>query len=74
MICDEGIGARKNMNHDSEKNVRFDQHRLCCGHLLEAEVVDGEVLLKCLRCGSWWGRDLSGALAPRPRPTPPSAE
>lgn len=62
------FGTRKAMNHDSEDKDRFDQNRLCCGHLLEVEVVDGEVMLRCISCKTRWGRDASGALVPRSRP------
>lgn len=54
------------MDSESNKKGRYDQNRLCCGHLLEAVVVDGEVLLKCLACSRLWGRSVSGAIEPRP--------
>jgi|GEM_PF-1974062 len=33
-----------------------DQYRLCCGFLLEADLVDGRIVLRCLRCGRRWER------------------
>lgn len=39
-----------------------DQYRLCCGGLLEADVVDGRVVLRCLKCGTLWFRQADGTL------------
>ena len=57
----------------------FDQYRLCCGGLLEGEMVDGQVVLRCLSCGLAWHRQTDGALSPNPekrgeRPPSSSAE
>ena len=45
-----------------------DQHRLCCGGLLEAETGSGPVVLRCLTCGGRWERGPDGLMttaAPR---------
>ena len=43
-----------------------DQYRLCCGSLLEAELVNGRIVLRCLACGIVWQRCPDGALSPVP--------
>lgn len=59
------------MTHDTTGSPKFDQDRLCCGHLLEAEVVEGEVLLRCLACSTLWARSALGVMEPRPPTAPP---
>lgn len=44
------------------ENPQPDQYRLCCGGLLEAELVNGRVLLNCLTCGTIWQRQNDGIL------------
>jgi len=44
----------------------FDQYRLCCGSLCEAELVGGQVILNCLVCGTRWAEKSDGTLAPLP--------
>ncbi len=39
-----------------------DQYRLCCGGLLEAEIGNGPVVLRCLTCGQRWERGPDGTL------------
>lgn len=51
-----------------------DQYQLCCGSLLDAEWKDGQVTLRCIRCGQGWER-LDDGLLSRTKPasitTPP---
>ncbi len=49
-----------------------DQDRLCCGSLLEAERVDGRIMLRCLSCGLLWSRMEDGKLGIHKGPPSPS--
>ncbi len=57
---------------DSVMGKEVDQDRLCCGSLLEAELVDGRILLRCLSCGTMWSRQVDGIFieeGPSPQPS-----
>ncbi|RME41953.1 MAG: hypothetical protein D6788_00080 [Planctomycetota bacterium] len=47
---------------------KIDPYRLCCGSLLEGELHNGKVMLRCLRCGQYWTRGEGEDLVPVPRP------
>jgi len=33
---------------------------ICCGGLYDADLVDGKVILRCVRCGELWQRQTDG--------------
>ncbi len=37
-----------------------EQSLLCCGFLMEAEAVRGRLALRCLKCGTLWGKRKDG--------------
>lgn len=33
---------------------------ICCGGLYDADLVGGEIILRCVRCGEFWQRQADG--------------
>lgn len=33
---------------------------ICCGGLYDADLVDGKIILRCIRCGAFWQRQPDG--------------
>ena len=78
-------GATMHQEHEAMRTQameEIDQYRLCCGGLLEAEIVQGAVILRCLSCGTVWRRLADDTLTPsdataapsRTRPSPGHTE
>jgi len=55
---------RDSLGVETQVKQEFDQNRLCCGKLFEAELDRQRVILKCLACGTQWAQQSDGSLAP----------